>query len=54
MNELIPFNYEGTSVRAVTDSSGEPWLVASDVAKVLGYREAYHLTRRLDDEEMAA
>ena len=51
MSELIPFDFKGTNVRAVTDSSGEPWLVASDVAKVLGYREAYHLTRRLDDDE---
>lgn len=27
---------------------GEPWFVAADVAKALGYREAYDLTRRID------
>lgn len=48
--ELIPFTYEGTSVRTII-KDGEPWFVASDVAHILGYREAYHLTRGLSDDE---
>lgn len=30
---------------------GEPWFVASDIAKALGYRDAEKMTRRLDDDE---
>lgn len=30
---------------------GEPWFVASDVAKTLGYRDAEKMTRRLDKDE---
>lgn len=33
--DLIPFAYEGTSVRLVTDDNGEPWFVAKDVCNVL-------------------
>jgi len=33
---LIPFQYEGAEIRIV-DQDGEPWFVASDVAKTLGY-----------------
>ena len=32
------------SVR-VLGINGEPWFVATDIAKVLGYRGAYNLTR---------
>lgn len=44
------FTYADTPVR-VLDVDGEPWFVAADVAKILGYREAYDMTRRLDDED---
>lgn len=37
-------------IRAV-ERDGEVWLVASDVAKVLGYRDAANLTRRLMEDE---
>lgn len=50
MTTLTPFNFNGHQVRTITES-GEPWFVASDVAKILGFREAYHLTRGLDDDE---
>lgn len=56
MTELIPgpdaqvFDYQGAQVRTVTKED-EPWFVASDVAKILGYRAANDLTRRLDDDE---
>lgn len=51
MNEVIPFTYEDTSVRAVATEDGTPWFVASDVAKILGYRMASDMTRRLDEDE---
>ncbi len=36
-------------IRVMED--GEPWFVASDIAKALGYRDAEKMTRRLDDDE---
>lgn len=50
MTTLTPFNFNGHQVRTITES-GEPWFVASDVAKILGYRDAEKMTRRLDDED---
>ena len=46
----MPFNYEGHTVRTVV-VDGEPWFVAADVARVLGYRMASDMTRRLDAED---
>ena len=37
-------------VRAIS-VDGEPWFVATDVAKALGYGDATHMTRRLDEDE---
>lgn len=47
---IQPFDFQGHEVRVLVDD-GEPRWVASDVAKVLGYREAFNLTRRLDEDE---
>ena len=44
------FTFRSINVRAIT-ISGEPWFVASDVAKALCYRDAEKLTRMLDDDE---
>lgn len=44
-------NTEFGSIRALNDEHGEPWFVASDIAKTLGYGDATHMTRRLDDDE---
>lgn len=38
-------------LRITKDEQGEPWFVASDIAKALGYRDAANMTRRLDDDE---
>lgn len=46
--ELMNFNYNNIDVRTVIQD-GEPWFVASDVAKILNYRNAPDMTRRLDD-----
>ncbi|UVF60321.1 antirepressor [Gordonia phage Murp] len=48
--DLMPFNYEGHTVRTVV-VDGEPWFVAADVARILGYRMASDMTRRLDADD---
>ena len=50
MTALEVFQYDGAEVRTVV-IDGEPWFVASDVARILGYRMASDMTRRLDDDE---
>lgn len=49
--ELQIFNSEEFGeIRTIT-KDGEPWFVASDVAKALGYRMASDMTRRIDEED---
>ncbi|MDY4014382.1 phage antirepressor KilAC domain-containing protein [Parafannyhessea umbonata] len=53
-NEIVPQVFESQefgAIRAMRDANGEPWFVASDIAKALGYRMASDMTRRLDDDE---
>lgn len=51
MNDLQIFNNEEFGeIRTVTINN-EPWFVASDIAKALGYRMASDMTRRIDDED---
>lgn len=53
-NEIVPQVFESKefgSIRALRDEDAEPWFVASDIAKALGYRMASDMTRRLDDDE---
>ncbi|WNM74456.1 antirepressor [Gordonia phage BearBQ] len=47
---VVPFTYNDTPVRTVM-VDGEPWFVAADVARILGYRMASDMTRRLDDDD---
>ena len=42
--------YKDNPVRII-EKDGEPWFVAKDVAAILGYRDAYTLVRRLDEDE---
>ncbi len=44
MDRLELFNFEGTETRVVVDASGDPWFVAADVARGLGYRDAAAVT----------
>lgn len=44
------FTFDSTDIHVVV-LSDEPWFVAGDVARVLGYRMASDLTRMLDDDE---
>ncbi len=53
-NEIVPQAFESQEfgiIRAMRGEGGEPWFVASDVAKILGYRDAAQLVRLLDDDE---
>lgn len=45
------FDFEGNTVRVITDENGEPWFVASDLAKILEYQSAAQFTRLLDADE---
>ena len=49
-NEIQPFEFEGNKVRVLADGD-EVMFVASDIAKILGYRDAANLTRNLDGDE---
>ena len=52
MNEIQTFTSDQFGqVRAVRSEGGEPMFVASDVAKILGYRMASDMTRRLEEDE---
>ena len=44
------FQFQSIEVRTV-DRDGQIWFVASDVAKALGYADAIHLSRVLDEDE---
>ena len=48
---LTPFHYGDEQVRTYEDEKGELWFVAIDVARILGYKDATHLTRVLDSDE---
>lgn len=48
--EVQPFEFEHNQVRALADGD-EVMFVASDIAKILEYRDAANLARTLDDDE---
>lgn len=50
MSALDVFTYADQQIRSVV-IDGEGWFVAADVARVLGYRMASDMTRRLDSDE---
>lgn len=47
---LQTFRFEDATIRAGLDD-GEPWFVAADVARALGYRNAPDITRQIDPDE---
>ena len=52
MNEIRTYeSNQFGSLRVLNGEDGEPWFVASDIAKALGYRMASDMTRRLDEDE---
>lgn len=49
-NSLQLFSYQSSNVRVIMDSD-EPWFVAADVAKILEYRMASDMTRRINPDD---
>lgn len=49
--DLVQHAFHGQAVRVITDDDGTAWFVAADVARILGYRMASDMTRRIDDED---
>lgn len=50
MSDLSIFAFDSAAVRVV-HRVGEPWFVATDVAGILGYRDASNMTRMLEEDE---
>ena len=50
MSEISVFAFNSDAMRTIK-INGEPWFVASDLAKILGYRDAPNMIRSLDDDE---
>ncbi|MEK0285956.1 phage antirepressor [Caldifermentibacillus hisashii] len=50
MNQLQIFNFNENQVRTVLINN-EPWFVAKDVAKILGFDHTPTMTRTLEDDE---
>lgn len=50
-NTISTYTFESSPVRVIPSDDGSPWFVASDVASILGYRDASNLTRRIPDED---
>lgn len=53
-NEIVPQvfnNPEFGQLRTIKDAEGDPWFVATDVARALDLRDAEKITRRLDRDE---
>lgn len=53
MNNVQKINYGplGSDLRIIIDDDQKIWFVASDIAKILEYRDAPNLVRGLDDDE---
>lgn len=51
MSAVQPFDFAGQQVRVIQDDAGEPWFVAADVARILGYSATAAMTRSMDDDE---
>lgn len=50
MSGILPLAFEGEAVRMIWRDN-HPWFIASDVAKILGYRDAANMVRRLETDE---
>lgn len=50
MLEVQNFNFNNTAIRVIAFEQ-EPWFVAADVAKILGYSSSTAMTRTLEDDE---
>ena len=55
MNNVQKINYGplGAELRIIVDDDQKIWFVASDIAKILEYKDATHMIRGLDDDEQS-
>jgi prophage antirepressor-like protein len=53
MNDVIPFDFDGSPVRAVV-RGGDPWFVAADVCRALGIGNVSMAVEKLDGDERDA
>lgn len=51
MSNITPFKFDTHQISVITDENGEPWFVAKEVSEVLGYSDAFEMTKKLDDDE---
>lgn len=49
--QIMPFNFGEHEIRVIQDEHGDPWFIASEIAKILGYRDATNMCRMLDGDE---
>jgi len=49
--EINSFHFEGSKIREITDSKGNPWFVARDICDILGFERASDALRGLDNDE---
>lgn len=51
-NQIVPFDFESIQVRVIRDANGEPWFIAADVCKVLGYANTSKAIKdHVDDDD---
>lgn len=50
-SEIQSYNFNGASLRTMTDEAGEPWFVAKDVCDILEISNPSDALKRLDDDE---
>lgn len=53
MTDLIPFDYDGASVRVIT-VEGEPWFVLADICRVLDLGNPSMVANRLDGDALSS
>ncbi|TAE05806.1 MAG: hypothetical protein EAZ95_19550 [Bacteroidetes bacterium] len=53
-SELLHFVVAGKEIRVIIAQDQQIWLVASDVAEVLGYQDASHVLDSLDNHNIRA
>lgn len=53
MKELVVYEFEGTKFEPVQGLDGEPWFLASDVAKILRFKNVRSQVTRLPLAEAA-
>lgn len=52
--EIQTFNFNASTLRTLTDKTGEPWFIAKDVCDVLGLNNVSQALTRLDDDEKSS